>query len=50
MISSAMPSLRRAAMASPARTSIATQRCLSMACAQSVQRLNDILEEYRARE
>lgn len=45
MISVAMSSLRRAT-AVPAHNIIA-QRPLSMACAQSVHKLNDILEEYR---
>ncbi|KAL7537969.1 hypothetical protein ACHAXR_008191 [Thalassiosira sp. AJA248-18] len=45
MIATAISSLRKAATV-PARNIIA-QRQLSMACAQSVHKLNDILEEYR---
>eukprot|EP00571_Detonula_confervacea_P015699 CAMPEP_0172297324 /NCGR_PEP_ID=MMETSP1058-20130122/394_1 /TAXON_ID=83371 /ORGANISM="Detonula confervacea, Strain CCMP 353" /LENGTH=147 /DNA_ID=CAMNT_0013006465 /DNA_START=145 /DNA_END=588 /DNA_ORIENTATION=+ len=47
MISIAITSLRRAAVA-PARNTI-LQRHLSMSCAQSIHKLNDILEEYRAK-
>mmetsp|Transcript_3647 Transcript_3647/g.9268 ORF Transcript_3647/g.9268 Transcript_3647/m.9268 type:complete len:149 (-) Transcript_3647:148-594(-) len=48
MFHSAMLSLRRAAVAPPTRNMI-TQRSISMTCTQSVQRLNDILEEYRTK-
>jgi hypothetical protein len=48
MISVAMSSLRRAIFL-PASNNIIVQRNLSMACAQSVHKLNDILEEYRAK-
>mmetsp|Transcript_12282 Transcript_12282/g.22778 ORF Transcript_12282/g.22778 Transcript_12282/m.22778 type:complete len:153 (+) Transcript_12282:271-729(+) len=52
MISIAISSLRRAAV-TPARNIIVQnlprQRHLSMACENSVLKLNDILEEYRAK-
>jgi hypothetical protein len=50
MISSiAISSLRRAATVIPtARSVVAQKRHLSVACAQSVHKLNDVLEEYRA--
>ncbi|KAL3784387.1 hypothetical protein ACHAW5_010538 [Stephanodiscus triporus] len=47
MISIAISPFRRAVV-SPARNIVA-QRHLSMACARSVDKLNNILEEYRAR-
>jgi hypothetical protein len=48
MISIAMPPLRRAVV-SPAVRNIIAQRHLSMACVQSVDKLCNILEEYRAK-
>mmetsp|Transcript_12281 Transcript_12281/g.22777 ORF Transcript_12281/g.22777 Transcript_12281/m.22777 type:complete len:157 (+) Transcript_12281:271-741(+) len=54
MISIAISSLRRAAIVAPAARNIIARnsphqgRHLSMACANSVLKLNDIFEEYRA--
>mmetsp|Transcript_27484 Transcript_27484/g.49991 ORF Transcript_27484/g.49991 Transcript_27484/m.49991 type:complete len:159 (+) Transcript_27484:308-784(+) len=53
MISIAFSSLRSSVVIAPvARNALAynaPSRCLSMACANSVHKLNDILEEYRAK-
>ncbi|KAL3769869.1 hypothetical protein ACHAWU_007075 [Discostella pseudostelligera] len=48
MLSIATSSLRRVAIAAPASTVFA-RRQLSMTCAQSVHKLQDILEEYRVK-